>query len=172
MRALLTLAIGAAFAAALTPAMAGAAYSPDKIIDAFAPVPKTRSLCIQNTADCKKAETAAAPARFDLLVNFEFNSDQLTQAAKENLDQFAAALKDPRLKGQKFEIDGHTDASGPEEYNLDLSDRRAAAVVAYLATQGIDGATLVAKGFGKAKPLVANPYDPQNRRVETRRAVE
>jgi len=91
----------------------------------------------------------------------------LTQAAKENLNQFARALQDPRLKGEKFEIDGHTDATGAEQYNLGLSERRAAAVVSYLASQGFDPSLLIAKGFGKSKPLVADPYNPQNRRVET-----
>ena len=101
------------------------------------------------------------------MANFEFNSDKLTPAARENLDQFAKALKDPRLGGSKFEIDGHTDAVGPEEYNLGLSERRADAVVSYLTSEGIDASLLVAKGFGKTKPRVANPYSPLNRRVET-----
>ena len=105
--------------------------------------------------------------RFDLLVNFEFDSDKLTQAATANLDQFAKALRDPKLKGMKFEIDGHTDATGAEMYNLGLSERRARAVVSYLAAQGIDAADLDAKGFGKTKPRVADPYSPENRRVET-----
>jgi OOP family OmpA-OmpF porin len=40
-------------------------------------------------------------------------------------------------------------------------------VVSYLASEGIDKSLLTAKGFGKAKPRVANPYSPENRRVET-----
>ncbi len=79
---------------------------------------KSRSVCIGTAEDCKnQGAEPPAPAQehFDLLVNFEFNSDQLTQAAKENLDQFAKALQDPRLKGEKFEIDGHTDAVGAED---------------------------------------------------------
>jgi len=127
---------------------------------------KTRALCIGTAADCP-ADGAAAIARFDLLVNFDYNSAELTKAAKENLDLFALALKDPKLAGTKFEIDGHTDASGGEEYNQGLSERRAASVVAYLAAQGIDAATLTAKGFGKTKPRVADPLSPENRRVET-----
>ena len=100
-------------------------------------------------------------------MNFEFNSEKLTQAAKENLDQFAKALLDPRLSGEKFEIDGHTDAVGAEQYNQGLSERRANAVVSYLASQGLDPSLLIAKGFGKTKPRVANPYSAENRRVET-----
>jgi len=181
MRASSTFAFGAAAAFAvsaftsLAPARADPAYSSDKVIQIFLKQKdalkggKTRALCVGTAADCKKQEAAEAPppVQFDLLANFEFNSDQLTQAARENLDQFAKAIKDPRLAGSKFEIDGHTDAVGPEEYNLGLSERCADAVVSYLASDGIDRSLLVAKGFGKSKPRVANPYSPENRRVET-----
>jgi outer membrane protein OmpA-like peptidoglycan-associated protein len=182
MRASLTLVLGAAvcFAVApsalIAPAQADPAYSADKVIDIFVKDKaaadaakangKSRSICVGTEADCPAPPTQSA-TRFDLLVNFEFNSDKLTQSAKDNLDQFAKALLDPQLKGQKFEIDGHTDATGAEEYNLGLSERRANAVVAYLASQGLDPANLVAKGFGKTKPRVADPFSPENRRVET-----
>jgi outer membrane protein OmpA-like peptidoglycan-associated protein len=181
MRASSTFAFGAAavFAvcvlASFAPAHADPAYSSENVVQIFLKQKgaltggKTRALCVGTAADCKKKEAAEAPppVQFDLLANFEFNSDRLTQAARENLDQFAKAIKDPRLAGSKFEIDGHTDAVGPEEYNLGLSERRADAVVSYLASDGIDRSLLVAKGFGKTKPRVANPYSPENRRVET-----
>ena len=180
MRASLTVIVGAAVSIAITPAAliapahADPAYSADKVLEIFvkdkaaaeAAKSKTRSICIGTAADCPSPAVQSA-TRFDLLVNFEFNSDKLTQSAKENLDQFAKALRDPQLKGQKFEIDGHTDATGAEEYNLGLSERRAAAVVSYLASEGIDSANLIAKGFGKSKPRVSDPYSPENRRVET-----
>ena len=127
---------------------------------------KTRALCIGTEAECAKGDGPKI-ARFDLLVNFDYNSDNLTKAAKDNLDLFVSALKDPKLAGTKFEIDGHTDASGGEEYNMGLSDRRAASVVAFLAAQGIDAATLTAKGYGKSKPRVTDPFSAENRRVET-----
>lgn len=155
-------------ALAIAPAHADPAYKADAVADFFAKAAmgKSRSICFGTAADCPAPPSAAA-AKFDLLVNFEFNSDKLTQAAKENLDQFAKALQDPRLKGQKFEIDGHTDAIGAELYNLGLSERRASSVVAYLASQGLDPASLIPKGFGKSKPRVADPYSAENRRVET-----
>lgn len=162
--------------AGFSPAFADPAYTADKVInlfvkdkaaaDAYKSANKTRAICIGTAADCPTPKPPAE-AHFDLLVNFEFNSAELTQAAKDNLNQFARALQDPRLKGEKFEIDGHTDATGAEQYNLGLSERRAAAVVSYLASQGLDTSLLIAKGFGKTKPLVADPYSPQNRRVET-----
>ncbi len=181
MRASSTFTFGGAAALAVSllvspaPARAQPAYSSENVVQIFLKQKsalgggKTRALCVGTAADCKKQEAAEAPppVQFDLLANFEFNSDRLTQAAKENLDQFAKAIKDPRLAGSKFEIDGHTDATGPEDYNLGLSERRADAVVSYLASDGIDPSVLVAKGFGKTKPRVANPYSPANRRVET-----
>ena len=160
----------------VTSASAGPAYNSDSVVDIFlkdkaaaseykAKV-KTRGICIGTAAECPTPQPPSQ-AHFDLLVSFDFNSDQLTQAAKDNLDQFAKALQDPRLKGEKFEIDGHTDATGAENYNQGLSERRANAVVAYLAAKGIDASALIAKGFGKSKPRVADPFSPENRRVET-----
>ena len=173
--------LGMAFAVAVLPARADPAYSADNVVQIFLKqkamvdaykAGKTRSLCVGTAAECRKQDAAEAPpppaeVQFDLLANFEFNSDRLTSTAKDNLNQFAKALKDPRLAGTRFEIDGHTDAVGPEPYNLGLSERRANAVVSYLASEGIDPSQLQAKGFGKAKPRVANPYSPENRRVET-----
>ena len=182
MRASLTLVVGAAVCVAATPlaiitsARADPAYSSDKVIQVFlkdkAAVDAYKSAAQAPARFAGTAEECPAPspptvAHFDLLVNFEFNSEKLTQAAKENLDQFAKALLDPRLSGEKFEIDGHTDAVGAEQYNQGLSERRANAVVSYLASKGLDPSLLTAKGFGKTKPRVANPYSAENRRVET-----
>jgi outer membrane protein OmpA-like peptidoglycan-associated protein len=182
MRASLTLVVSAAVCVAATPlafitsARADPAYSSDKVIqlflkdkaavDAYKSATKTRKICIGTAEECPTPSPPTV-AHFDLLVNFEFNSEKLTQAAKENLDQFAKALLDPRLSGEKFEIDGHTDAVGAEQYNQGLSERRANAVVSYLASKGLDPSLLTAKGFGKTKPRVANPYSAENRRVET-----
>lgn len=159
---------------ALGPAKADPSYTSDKLISIFAKdkaaadeakkLGKARKICFEGDPDCAPAK---APARVDLFVTFEFNSETLTPQAKANLDQFAAALKDPTIKGARFEIDGFTDATGTEQYNQGLSERRANAVVAYLSSLGVDSATLTAKGWGKAKPRVADPFSPENRRVET-----
>jgi outer membrane protein OmpA-like peptidoglycan-associated protein len=171
-----TLALGAVFLAPLAflaPAQADPAYKAGKVIDFFVQdkaAQQTRGLCIGSPAECPTPTTptkAPPPARFDLLVNFDFDSARLTKSATENLGEFAKALQDPRLKGQKFEIDGYTDATGAEEYNQDLSERRANAVVSYLSSQGLAASQFVAKGFGKANPRVPDPYSPENRRVET-----
>ncbi len=182
MRNISKLMLGAALCLASAPsvgvmsASADPAYTPDKVVDVFlkdkaaasdfkAKI-KTRGICIGTAAECPTPQPPSQ-AHFDLLVSFDFNSDKLTQGAKDNLDQFAQALLDPRLKDEKFEIDGHTDATGAEDYNQGLSERRANAVVAYLSSKGVDASSLIAKGFGKAKPRVADPFSPENRRVET-----
>jgi len=182
MRASAKLVLGAAVCLAAapspgsSPALADPAYTADKLVnlflkdkaasDAFKAESKTRAICIGTAAECPTPKPPA-PSNFDLLVNFDFNSDQLTEKARQNLEQFAKALQDPRLKGERFEIDGYTDATGTEEYNQGLSERRANSVVSYLTSQGLDRSSLTAKGFGKTKPRVADPYSAENRRVET-----
>jgi outer membrane protein OmpA-like peptidoglycan-associated protein len=153
---------------AIAPAHADPAYKASTVADFFAKAAlgSARVICFGTEAECP-TPVAGAAAKFDLLINFEFDSDKLTPAARENLEQFAKALQDARLKGLKFEIDGHTDATGAELYNLGLSERRAASVVAYLAAQGFDPSTFKAKGFGMSQPRVADPFSAENRRVET-----
>ena len=147
------------------------AYNPQDIVEHFAPKDgATRALCIGTPDECAKKKEAAKPRSFDLEVSFEFNSDNLTAPARQNLDQFAAALNDPRLSSFKFDVDGHTDARGKDDYNLTLSERRAQSVVKYLAQKGVDEKKLAPHGFGKQKPKTDDPFDAANRRVETRLA--
>ncbi len=169
MRASFLMTAGLALSLAV-PAFADPAYTTDKVVKFLLQskahkLGASRGLHLQDPA-----ADETQPKKFDLLVNFEFDSDRLTAAAKANLDQFAAALRDPRgkdgLKGEKLAIDGFTDATGTEVYNLGLSERRAEAVVSYLSQKGADAGDLVAKGFGPSHPRAPNPFDPINRRVE------
>jgi outer membrane protein OmpA-like peptidoglycan-associated protein len=102
-------------------------------------------------------------------VNFDFDSDVLRPESSTVLDEVVKlANANPSWK---FEIGGHTDSIGSAEYNLKLSDRRAASVVRYLTGKGIDAARLSSKGYGATRPLVpeTNGNDTaraQNRRVE------
>jgi len=71
------------------------------------------------------------------------------------------------------EVSGHTDNVGTPDYNLKLSDARAAAVKAWLVQQGVAAARLTSRGYGDTRPLVPNTTDEnrfKNRRVELRRA--
>lgn len=153
-------------------------YKADDIVKHFGgadPQPKapvTRGLCIGTEAECAKAghavDVAKPPSAFDLVVKFKYNSDVLEPEARINLDEFAKALKTPQLSAQTFMVEGHTDAAGTPGYNLNLSQRRAQAVVRYLSEKGVDAGRLVPKGYGQAQPLVADPLSGDNRRVETK----
>ena len=118
---------------------------------------------------------AAAPSPgmsasgYDLSVTFELSSDRLTSQARTNLRQFAIALQTPALSGFRFAVEGHTDATGAADKNLELSERRAATVVTFLTGLGVQKDRLSARGYGETRPLLADPNDPANRRVETRR---
>lgn len=173
--------VAACMAGLMSPASAGSAYSSADIVSRFASEAEakslgasnslgaSRALCIGTESECAKSIPSVERPRagFDLVVNFEYNSDTLTRPAMANLDEFAKALKDPRLDRMSFLVEGHTDAKGGDDFNLDLSARRAKSVVKYLQTRGVETAKLEAKGLGKQSPL-GDPMDPANRRVETR----
>jgi outer membrane protein OmpA-like peptidoglycan-associated protein len=152
------------------------AYTATDIVEHFAPKPRlgaTRGLCIGTEEQCGQiAPKPRTSISFDLVVNFDHNSDVLTNSARANLDEFAKALKDDRLATAAFVVEGHTDGKGSDSYNLNLSERRARAVVRYLQEKDVDAAKLAPRGYGKAKPKAADPFDPVNRRVETRLRVE
>jgi outer membrane protein OmpA-like peptidoglycan-associated protein len=106
------------------------------------------------------------PPKVGLTVTFAFNSVDLTAESRRVLDVLAIAIN--RLPQFRFQIEGHTDSVGGDAFNLELSQRRAAAVVQYLVlTHNISPARLAAIGFGKRKlrdPV--HPTDGINRRVE------
>ncbi|MFN8711843.1 MAG: OmpA family protein, partial [Bacteroidota bacterium] len=69
----------------------------------------------------------------------------------------------------KLSIEGHTDNQGDDAKNLDLSQRRANAVMKYLTDKGVDAKRLRATGYGETKPVDTNDTAPgraKNRRVE------
>lgn len=105
--------------------------------------------------------------RADLRVTFVTGSAELTEAGQREAQKFAAALSSPLLAGMRFTIEGHTDAVGNRAYNLDLSQRRAQAVVDYLVGKGVDRGRFDVVGYGFDKPLGGIAATaPLNRRVE------
>lgn len=104
----------------------------------------------------------------DLEITFDYNSAEISQKAMPQVAALGKALSDPGLKGSTFVVAGHTDASGGEEYNQELSERRADSIKRQLVDKyGVDAADLVTVGYGKSKPKdAANPADPTNRRVQ------
>ena len=158
------------------PAGADPAYRAEQIIDLFASKSdseeaETRAVCIGTEKECRQPESKPKLSQgFDLQVTFDLNSNDLTESARQNLDEFAKALQDTRLRPHAFVVEGHTDARGSNKYNMALSERRAHAVVRYLTRHGIETSKLKPKGYGKLKPRTPDPYDAANRRVETRLA--
>ena len=116
--------------------------------------------------------TSAPPgiAAIALTVNFATGSAALTPSATRLLADLALALASPQLAGFRFRIEGHTDSVGAPALNQALSERRAAAVRAYLVSrQGIAPARLEAVGLGEQSLLVPTPdetAEPRNRRVQ------
>lgn len=101
-------------------------------------------------------------------INFEFDKAVITPDSFPVLDAVADTLaKNPDIR--MVEIGGHTDERGSAAYNLDLSGRRAAAVVDYLVAHGVDHARLTSRGYGLTQPIdPAHTEDAwaKNRRVE------
>jgi outer membrane protein OmpA-like peptidoglycan-associated protein len=108
------------------------------------------------------------PPSINLNINFEFDSAALTSEGKVLVGNLGRALKDPRLAGQKFIIEGHTDGKGNDAYNKALSERRAETVRKELIAQhGADASRLEAIGYGKTQLLdKANAESWVNRRVK------
>jgi outer membrane protein OmpA-like peptidoglycan-associated protein len=115
-----------------------------------------------------EASPRAAPS-VNLIVQFKTNSAELTPSARRTLDELGNALSNAALAEYHFRIEGHTDTVGSRAANKALSERRAAAVVDYLAGQfGVDRARLEAVGMGDEAPLVPTPPqtpEQRNRRV-------
>ena len=113
----------------------------------------------------------ATVLRFDSALLFDVNEATVLPAAQELLASVAPALIEA---GRSIEINGHTDATGSEAYNLDLSERRAQAVADELRSLGVE-VDMTVTGYGESQPVAEN-YRPdgsddpagqrQNRRVE------
>lgn len=105
--------------------------------------------------------------RIALYINFDFNKATLKPDAQPIIVQVVALLKaNPDLK---LSIQGNTDSIGTHDYNVKLSQERAATVVEVLKAQGTDGARLASTGFGPDKPIASNDTEvgrAKNRRVE------
>lgn len=98
-------------------------------------------------------------------VNFATDSAKLLPESYAVLDDAAATLK--RNPGLVIEVQGHTDSRASDAHNLNLSQRRAAAVRKYLQDRGVTNA-LTAKGYGETQPIADNNTESgrlQNRRV-------
>jgi OOP family OmpA-OmpF porin len=102
-----------------------------------------------------------------LNVFFEFNSDKILSQYYTDLDKLGDVLT--RRAEYRFEIEGHTDSTGTDDYNQVLSERRAASVKQYLVQKfSLAPQRLLVKGYGENKPIATNNTEEgrgKNRRV-------
>ena len=146
-----------------------------------------KAMTAGKTADDAQTTANAATKRVDVLTNtvinldnyrpvaetavhFGFDKDNLTKKAKEALDQLATDI--PNTKGYIVTVEGGTDSVGPSDYNYGLSERRANAVIQYLAAQhNVPAHKIYLIGLGKDKPVESNKTSDgraKNRRVDVR----
>lgn len=100
-------------------------------------------------------------------ITFGLNSSDLNAQFYSALDGVSMVLKE--YNKTVIEVAGHTDSSGSDQYNQQLSQRRASSVAGYLSSHGVDSQRLLTVGAGEAHPIASNDSDAgraQNRRVE------
>ena len=100
-------------------------------------------------------------------IQFATNSSEVTATSKTNLQDLARVLN--KYDDTNILIEGHTDSTGKPEYNLTLSEKRAASVSTYLKTLGVTNARITTVGYGPDQPIADNGTAAgrkENRRVE------
>jgi outer membrane protein OmpA-like peptidoglycan-associated protein len=116
------------------------------------------------SAPSSMADTSGSPNQ----VHFAFDSAELSDEAQSNLDDLAAELESEQ-RPITISISGYTDATGPEEYNKDLAERRAKAVQDYLKSKNIEVSDWEVSAPGEQQPVASNESQAgrqENRRVE------
>jgi len=106
--------------------------------------------------------------RLAIHVNFDFDKSAIRNADIAELQKAVDFVK--KYPGYRISIEGHTDSMGTEQYNQRLSERRAAAVKAYLLKHGVaDGVRIKSAWYGESRPIADNSTEQgrfENRRVE------
>ncbi|MEN8233863.1 MAG: OmpA family protein [Actinomycetota bacterium] len=132
----------------------------DGVLDPPKPPPATKQ-------EVEELERTLSELIEGKVVEFEFNSDELTDVGKALLNEIIIALRE--FPNVPVEIGGHADAQGSAKRNLELSRRRAEAVVVYFVSLGEDPARFVAIGYGDTLPIADNSTEEgraKNRRIE------
>jgi outer membrane protein OmpA-like peptidoglycan-associated protein len=104
---------------------------------------------------------------FDSAILFDVDSAAMQSSSVSMLNSVAEVLT--KYPETDILVMGHTDSTGPESYNMDLSDRRAGSVSDQLLSHGVDVARIQAHGYGEGSPVADNASisgRQQNRRVE------
>jgi outer membrane protein OmpA-like peptidoglycan-associated protein len=104
---------------------------------------------------------------FNNKILFGFDKADLGSKAKKSLNELIDILK--KYPDTNIEIQGHTDNTGTDSYNLGLSERRANAVAVYLKSKSVGASRITIKGFGETAPRYSNDTEDgrsMNRRVD------
>lgn len=142
-----------------------------------APAPTFAELCAQaggivEAANCVKKSIVTE--RINLNVQFEYNSDKVRSEYLSEIAEFSDFLKS--YPSATVVIEGHTDSTGSDAYNQNLSQRRVNEVVRLLINDyGVNPDSLSALGFGETQPIAPNDTDAnraKNRRVVASVTVE
>lgn len=132
----------------------------DGVLGPEKPPPPTRE-------EVEELERTLAELIEGKVVEFEFASDELTEVGTALLDELLVPLRE--FSAVSIRIEGHADAQGSPERNLELSFRRARAVVGYFVEQGEDSNRFIAVGYGDTRPIADNSTEEgrqKNRRIE------
>lgn len=121
--------------------------------------------------DLEKAEVERVgegiKVTFDSGLLFDINKSSLNPSSRANLDSLAKTLN--KYPETNIVIDGHTDDTGSEKYNMKLSMERATSVETYLKNQGVSSTRIATRGLGESAPKSDNTTEAgrsENRRVE------
>ena len=115
------------------------------------------------------AEAIAGDPLIRVQVQFDFDSDKIQKRSFADLMEVAKAMRSPGNVNDRYEVGGHTDDVGKEDYNLKLSERRAQSVKKFLVDSGVPAQRLLVVGYGETQPMIANDTPAnraKNRRVE------
>lgn len=128
--------------------------------------PKSNGGCPVKVVELS-ADAEQKLGKYAKTIQFNSGKADFKPGVINTLDAIAGIMKE--FKDVNFNVEGHSDSAGDDNKNLALSQRRAQAVVDYLASHGISGSRLHAVGFGEAKPIATNKT--RAGRAENRRVV-
>src|SRR5258708_2722513 len=143
----------------------GADWSPDKAAAPCDAVPRASvpPAPVAQAPEPVAAPIAAAPAPEPVVIEkitlstdvlFPFNKAELLPSGQQKLDELAKSAQGANV--ERVVLVGHADRIGSEEYNQELSEKRAQAVADYLAQKGVDSSRLQVEGKGKSEPITGN----------------
>jgi len=129
----------------------------------------------EETPEPASPHPALAAFPIDTTVRFAFDSSELTGDARQELEELVQAAEKFDDVTLKAEVDGYADATGPDEYNETLSDKRANSVTSYLKSEGVRVMDWSVDGHGEDNPVADNDTSSgreMNRRVVVKFSLE